>query len=81
MSKRMYVGPTIDGVATRNTTYEKLPDRLSAAIEKRPWLAGLCIPIHSLAKALQQIDNRSGGVYTLYSKAEREKTAIEKGDM
>lgn len=78
MNKRMYVGPTIDGVATRNTTYEELPERLSAAIEKRPYLSGLCVPISQLSKALQQIASHSGGVFTLYAKAEKEKTAIQK---
>lgn len=80
MSKVMYVGPTIDGVASRNTTYEVLPEPLASAIQKRPYLSGLCVPIKTLAKALAQIDRQSGGVYTLYTKAESEKTAIQKGE-
>ncbi|MCM1236702.1 MAG: hypothetical protein NC489_42040, partial [Ruminococcus flavefaciens] len=76
--KTMYVGPSLEAIATRNTVFEKLPEALEAAIKKRPYLAGLCVPISGLAKALQQIDNQQGGVYTLYSKAESEKTAIEK---
>jgi len=76
----MYVGPTLEAIATRNTVYGKLPEALEAAIKKRPYLAGLCVPIPSLAKALQQIDAKQGSVYTLYSKAESEKAAIEKGE-
>ena len=78
--KTMYVGPTLIGITFRNTTYEELPETLEAAIKKRPYLAGLCVPISSLAKALRQIDTKQGGVYTLYKKAETEKAAIEKGE-
>ena len=41
MKKRMYIGPTFDGIAARNTVYESLPEALEAAIQKRPWLSGL----------------------------------------
>ena len=78
--KTMYVGPTLEAIAARNTVFEKLPEALEAAIKKRPYLAGLCVPIPSLAKALQQIDRQQGSIYTLYSKAESEKAAIEKGE-
>lgn len=80
MKKRMYVGPTFDGIAARNTVYEKLPEALEEAIQKRPWLAGLCIPIPNLSRALQQLDQKKGGVYTLYTKAESERAAILKGE-
>lgn len=80
MKKKMYVGPTLDGIAARNTVYEKLPEPLAAAIEKRPWLSGLCIPIPNLAKALRQLDQKQGGVYTLYTKTESERAAILKGE-
>ncbi len=78
--KTMYIGPTLEAVAARNTVFEKLPEALEAAIEKRPYLAGLCVPLPGLAKALQQIESKQGGAYTLYKKAESEKTAIEKGE-
>ena len=79
--KTMYVGPSLEAIAARNTVFEKLPDALEAAIiKKRPYLSGLCVPIPSLAKALQQIDRQQGNIYTLYSKAESEKAAIEKGE-
>jgi len=78
--KTMYVGPTLEAIAAHNTVFEELPEALEAAIQKRPYLAGLCVPIPSLAKALQQIDRKQGRIYTLYSKAESEKAAIEKGE-
>ena len=80
IKKTMYVGPSLEAIAARNTVFEKLPEALEAAIKKRPYLAGLCVPISGLAKALQQIDNQQGRIYTLYSKAESEKAAIEKGE-
>ena len=80
IKKTMYVVPTLEAIAPRNTVFEKLPEALEAAIKKRPYLAGLCVPVSGLAKALQQIDNQQGRIYTLYSKAESEKAAIEKGE-
>lgn len=77
--KVMYVGPTLEAIAIHNTVYEELPETMRAAIEKRPYLAGLCVPIPGLAKALQQIADKQGGVYTAYKKAVSEKAAIEKG--
>lgn len=79
MSKCVYVGPTINGVAARNTVYEDLPEGLTAAISDRPYLAGLCVPIHSLSAALRQIAGKQGSVYTLYSKAQADSANIEKG--
>lgn len=79
MSKTVYVGPTIEGVATRNTVYEDLPEPLQAAIKVRPYLSGLCVPIPKLAAALQQIENKKGGIYSLYQKALRNGAEIKKG--
>ncbi len=79
MSKTVYVGPTIEGVATRNTVYEDLPERLQAAIKEWPYLSGLCVPISKLASALQQIDGKRGGTYALYQKALDSSVEIQKG--
>ena len=78
-SKFVYVGPTITGVATRNTVYGEMPPALAAAIEARPSLTGLCVPVSGLASAMAQIDRQQGGVYTLYSKALSESAIIQKG--
>lgn len=79
MTKRMYVGPSIDCVATRNTVYEDLPEGLEAAIQKRPYLSGLCVPINKVSSALQQINGKTGGIYTLYKKALADSAEIKKG--
>ena len=80
MSKIVYVGPTILGVATRNTIYEQRPEALTAAIQRRPYLAGLCVPVSGLASAMQQISRQQGGVYTLYMRALEEGAEIQKGE-
>lgn len=69
MSKIVYVGPTIPGVATRNTTYSEMPESLKEAAKATPYLKGLCIPVNTLAVAMGQIRNKEGAFYTLYNKA------------
>ena len=67
--KVVYVGPTIPGVATRNTTYEEIPDSIQEAAVSAPYLASLCVPISGLADALKQIANKTGAIYAFYKKA------------
>ena len=69
MSKFMYVGPTIIGVATRNTVYDGVPDTLRAVEDAAPYLLSLCVPLSGVSDALQQIAARDGAIYTLYTKA------------
>lgn len=69
MSKIVYVGPTIPGVVTRNTTYSEMPESLKEAAKAAPYLKGLCVPVKNLAVAMEQIRNKTGAFYTLYSKA------------
>ena len=80
MSKKIYIGPTIDGIAIRNTVYEELPEPLEKAVRENPYLAGLCIPISALAAAMKQIDGKSGATYKLYSKALKDSAKIKKGE-
>lgn len=77
--KVVYVGPTITGVATRNAVYADLPESLSRAIQATPYLGGLCVPIPQLSGALEQLDRRQGGIYTLYTKALADSAEIQKG--
>ena len=74
--KTMYVGPTIPSVATRNTVYEEMPEPLKKAAKAFPYLAGLCVPISELRKAL---DGRDGHIYRLYTKALADSAEIQKG--
>ena len=79
MSKTIYVGPTITGVATRNSVYGELTEALNKAIKANPYLGGLCVPISKLSGAMDQIDRQKGGIYTLYKKALEDSAAIQKG--
>ncbi len=71
-----YSGPTITGVATRNTIYDGTPEPLAAAIRAAPYIAGLCLPLSGMADALSQIERKQGGIYNLYTKAVRESESI-----
>lgn len=77
--KTMYVGPTIPSVATRNTVYEEMPEPLKKAAKAFPYLAGLCVPISELRKALEGIRKRDGHIYRLYTKALADSAEIQKG--
>lgn len=79
MSKIVYVGPTIPGVATRNAVYEELPEALTKAIKATPYLGGLCVPIPKLPRAMNQIDQQQGRIYMLYTKALADSATIQKG--
>lgn len=79
MSKVIYVGPSITGVATRNTVHEELPEALKKAVQLNPYLSGLCIPIPRLSGAMEQIDRKQGTIYTLYKKALEDSAKIQKG--
>ena len=80
MKKTVYVGPTIIGVATRNTTYEELPKPLKAAIRQFPYLGNLCVPVSGLAGALAQINRKQGSIYNLYNQALADSAIIQKGE-
>lgn len=73
----VYVGPTIVGVAIRNTVYGEAPKPLEAAVKAMPYMAGLCIPVSELASAMSQISRKQGGIYTLYQKALAESATIQ----
>lgn len=66
---RMYVGPSLLGVATRNTIYSEPPVGLKAAIRAFPWMSGLCVTIPEVSEAVSQIQDGHGAIYSLYSKA------------
>lgn len=70
-NKVVYVGPTIIGVATRNTTYNGIPEPIAKAAEsgEAPYLLSLCVPVKELANALAQINRKEGYIWTFYNKA------------
>ena len=74
----MYVGPSIVGVATRNTIYEDTPESLADGIEVAPYLSGLCVPLERMADALKQINRKQGGIYNLYTQALSDSAEIQR---
>lgn len=72
----IYVGPTIDGVAMRNTVYTRPARLLEEAIADAPYLRGLCIPISRLSEAMEQIRRHNGAYYTLYRRAQMETASL-----
>ena len=66
---KIYVGPTIPGVAIQNRVYSETPAGLSEAFEKVPEMQNLMIPISEYAEAERMIDNRKGYVYSAYLKS------------
>lgn len=66
---KIYVGPTIPGVAIQNRVYSENPAGLSEAFEKVPEMQNLMIPVSEYAEAERMIDSRKGYVYSAYMKA------------
>ncbi len=67
--KLVYVGPTINGVAARNTVYNSTPRVLQEAAKDFPFLLQLLIPIADLPEAMRQIQNQEGFIFALFKKA------------
>ncbi len=77
-TKTVYIGPTITGVAARNTVYDDLPEELNKVVKALPYMAGLCIPFSGLGKAMTQIQQQAGHSYTLFCKAQEDSAKIQK---
>lgn len=65
----MYIGPTILGVATRNTMYPAIPGNIMEAAKTAPYIASLCVPISEIAPAMEQIRKKEGAYWTFYNMA------------
>lgn len=65
----IYVGPTITGVAARNTVFDSVPPSIGAAAAEKPWLLDLCVPLSALPDAIEQIREKRGAIYNVYKKA------------
>lgn len=68
----VYVGPSLAGIATRNTTYNNgLPEGLEKYIEKKPIMAKLLVPVSKLATALKEINSGTGAYAAYYKDAQK----------
>lgn len=75
--KTVYIGPTITGLAARNTVYDELPEAMNKVTAALPYMAGLCIPFSQLGNALTNIQRQSGHSYRLFCKAQADMRQIE----
>lgn len=68
----VYVGPTVRGVAERNTVFNNgISESLEAAGEREAAFKNLIIPVEKLSAAQKDIDNKSGALWVFYQKAEQ----------
>lgn len=68
--KRIYVGPTILGVAAKNTIFSgELPGSLKEAIKKNPYLSNLVVSVGQYPAAEKMLRNKKGYVYDAYQEA------------
>lgn len=67
---KVYIGPTIPGVATHGTIYNNGPSReLEEAMKKEPAFKGLLVPVDKLANASAEIERKDGAAYVFYQQA------------
>lgn len=68
-SRRMYVGPTIPGVAIQNVIYTQTPEAVEEAKKDCPEFANLFIPIMKYGVAEEMIRKRKGYIFDAFVKA------------
>lgn len=68
--RRLYVGPTIYGVARHGSVYIGIPSGVEAARKDVPDLINLFIPITDYGKASEQIRKGTGYIGVAYKHAE-----------
>lgn len=67
----MYVGPTINGLATCGTVYTSIPEAAKTAQAKAPLFLNLFIPVTEYGTADQMIRNHKGYIFEAYKDAEK----------
>ncbi len=66
---KMYVGPTIAGIGIQNRVYTDIPDGAASQIKKTPEFGNLFIDIEDYPKANRMLRERTGYIFSAYSKA------------
>ena len=68
-----YVGPTIENVVLTGATFRGgYPPKVCAAIEKRPYLANLMVPVNALAEARKKARDPESDLGALCRMAKKE---------
>lgn len=66
---RIYIGPTIPGVATANTVYNNgLSVELEEAIKKQPVIGSLVVYVRRLAEANKLLETKNSSLEICYRK-------------
>lgn len=65
----MYVGPTITGIGIQNRVYTEIPEGAAEAIAKDPELGNLFIPVREYPKANKMLRDRTGYIFSAFTKA------------
>lgn len=66
----VYCGPRIQGIAAQYQVFiGGLPEQLTVAIEKRPVLGALIVPLAEMAEARKAINSGTGRLAALFQKA------------
>ncbi len=68
-SRKMYVGPSIPGVATQNVVYTKIPKEAEEAKKECPEFINLFIPIKKYGMAEEMLRKKEGYIFSAYQKA------------
>jgi len=76
---KMYVGPTIPGVAIQNVVYTAIPAAALEAKKDVPEIMNLFIPVKQYGEAERMIRTRKGYIANAYQKAETYKANKNKG--
>ena len=66
-NKIIYIGPTVLGVAARNTVFDTIPETIANAPD--PVYRSLCISLSSYSAAAAQIKGKDGAFYEFYKQA------------
>ena len=61
---KVYIGPTVPGVAVHGTIYNNGPSKeLEAPMKKEPAFRSLLVPVEKLANATAEIERKDGAAY------------------
>ena len=69
VSCKMYVGPTVTGFAIQTRVYTDIPDGAKERLKEVPELANLFIEIRDYPKANKMLRERTGYIYSAFTKA------------
>lgn len=66
---KMYVGPTLIGVARQNAVYTEIPEGAAELIKKDPEIGNLFIDVEDYGKANKMLREGTGYIFSAFQKA------------